>query len=232
MSTEVTERTRTRRAWIALVAAPFVLGVSFAPFAAYLATTRGLSGDALARAMEPIAVFPGSIGFGAVFLMSRWLAKKDGLTLRALGWARPRVADVGIGLASGALFAFLNALVLHPWIVRAQPSFDPTLPNVSAPAVVALIAVAVVAEDTLYRGYAFTVLRRRHGALVAALVTTVFYALITPGQGFALVAWALGFGLVLAAIRLWRESLWPVVIPHALVGIAPKLLALVSDAAS
>ena len=91
-----------------------------------------------------------------------------------------------------------------------------------------LLSVAVVAEDTLYRGYAFVALRARHGPVLAVVVTSVFYALLAPGPDLALKAWALLFGLLLAGLRLWRGNLWPVVLAHAVVSLAPKVYEVVT----
>lgn len=213
------------RVWLALLAMPLLLGLAFAPFAAWLMQTRGLEGQALAEAMQPIAVFPATLGFGAAFLLTRALAKKDGLSLGTLGWARPSLADVAIGVGAAAVLGALNAWVLYPLVQAAQPSFDPTLPKVSLGAAAVTLLVAAVAEDTLYRGYALSVLRERHGAVAAVAVTSIFYALVTPAQGLALVLWAYYFGVVLCGLRLWRKNLWPVTIAHGLVALGPKLFA-------
>lgn len=215
---------QTKRVWIALAALPLLLGVTFAPVIAYLASTRGLSGDALAKAMEPLAPLPGAIGFAAALSLTRWLAKKDGLSLADVGWGRPSAVDVGVGVSLAGVLSAANAYVFYPLIQTSRPTFDPTLPNVSLPAAMALMTVAVVAEDTLYRGYAWTVLQRRHGTLFAVGVTSLFYAAVAPGAGLPLMLWALCFGVVLCGIRLWRKRLWPVVIVHWLVALGPKLV--------
>lgn len=213
------------RVWLALFATPVLLGLAFAPFAAWLMRSRGLEGEALAEALQPIAVFPATLGFGAVLVLTRALAKRDGLSLGALGWARPSLADVAIGFGAAAVLGALNAWVFYPLVQAAQPSFDPALPKVSLGAAALTLLVAAVGEDTLYRGYALHVLEQRHGALVGVGVTSVFYALVTPAQGLALVLWAGYFGVVLCGLRLWRKNLWPVTIAHALVALGPKLMA-------
>lgn len=193
--------------------------------AAYFAGARGLRGEQLAKAIEPVAVFPACLGFGAIFLLTRWLARRDGLSLAALGWTRPALVDCAIGVGAAAVIGALNRLWLYPLVQRWQPTFDPTVPNVPLPAVVATLAVAVVAEDTLYRGYGLELLRGRHGTAVAVLVTSAFYALVAPGGGLPLIVWAFGFGIALGSLRVWRRNLWPVCIAHVLVSVGPRLLA-------
>jgi membrane protease YdiL (CAAX protease family) len=213
------------RVWIALVAPPIALLAAFIPFAAYLAGVRGVPTEELPKAMERIAAVPATLGFAAAFFAARALARRDGLTLGDLGWTRPTAVDLLVAIAAAALLAALNAFALYPRVQAAQPEFDPTLPGVSLPAAALTLVVAVVAEDTVFRGYGLRVLRERHGVVVAVAVTTVFYSLVTPGPGYALRLWTLYFGLVLCALRLWRQNLWPVAIAHALVSLTPKLLA-------
>lgn len=221
---QVDARSRLR-VWLALLGMPVVLGAAFLPFGAYLAISRGLRGEELARALEPIAVLPASIGFGSAFLLTRWLARRDSLPLADLGWRRPSLADVAVGLGAGVALWALNAWVLYPLVQASQPGFDPTLAPVSLPAAAVTMVVAATAEDTLYRGYAFTVLKDRHGLLPSVLVTTVLYALLTPARGLALVLWAAYFGAVLCGLRWWRKGLWPVVLAHCVVALGPKVLA-------
>ena len=213
------------RVWLALLGTPVVLACAFLPLGAYLAGARGLRGDELSKAIEPLAVFPASVGFAAAFLLTRALAKRDGLALETLGWGRPTPVDVVIGVGAGGLLAAVNAWLLYPLVQVSQPSFDPTLATMSLPAVAVTMVIAAVAEDTLYRGYALVVLKDRHGAVVAIAVTTTFYALLTPAQGVPLVLWAGYFGIVLTGLRLWRKSLWPVTLTHCVVALSPKLLA-------
>jgi membrane protease YdiL (CAAX protease family) len=202
------------RVWIALAALPLLLGVVFFTFAAFLGNT-----------LQPLAAVPGSIGFTAGFLLTRHLASKDGLSLGDLGWRRPTGPDLAVGLGAAALFWAINAFALHPLLQSAQPSFDPTLGSLSLPAATGLLLTAVVAEDTLYRGYALHVLKGRHGTVAALAITTACYALLAPGPGFALRLWSIYFGAVLGALRLWRRNLWPVAITHGLVALGPRLLA-------
>jgi membrane protease YdiL (CAAX protease family) len=210
---------KKRRVWAALIGAPFVLGLTFFPVVGYVASTQKLEGDALMQAIEPIGVYPASVGFALVLALTRWLAARDGV---ALGWSRPSPADLAIGLGLGATLATLDAKWLFPAI-----GFDATLPGVPLAAAVGGLAIASAAEDTLYRGYALTVLKARHGLPVAIAVTTLFYVFIAPPRSVALLAWAVGFGVMLCGVRLWRGNLWPVVLTHALVATGPKLWAAV-----
>lgn len=212
------------RVIVALVAAPFVLALAFAPAVAWVATREGLEGDALFRAVERIAWLPGLVGFSAIFLLTRALAARDGLSLSALGWRQGGVGGVALGLFVGLVVAVIDDVWLYPLVQRFQPGFDPTASTSSLPLIAALLTVAIVAEDTLYRGYALERLRARFGPAAAVVVTSVCYALMTPGPDVALKVWAVGFGVVLAALRLLSGNLWPVVIAHGIVSLGPALV--------
>jgi membrane protease YdiL (CAAX protease family) len=215
----------TWRVWLSLVMTPLALMLSFASFAAYLVLVRSVGPDDLPRTIESSPVVPGAFGFGLALLLTWWLARRDGSPPSSWGWTRPSLLDLVVGAVAATALAALNAYVLHPLVQRFQPSFDPTVPTVTLAGAALMLAIAVVAEDSIYRGYAFQALWRRYGAPIAFAVTTFFYVLVTPGEGFALRIWTLYFGLILCALRLWRGNLWPVVIVHFLVGLSPKLLA-------
>ncbi|MEW5852403.1 MAG: type II CAAX endopeptidase family protein [Myxococcota bacterium] len=214
---------RPHRVWLALFMLPLVLAVVFSTFGAYFTAVAGLQGDDVARAMDRVIAFPVSLGFSLAFLVTRAFARKDGLTLRDLGWARPSALDVVTGLGAGAVLWALNVYVLYPLVQRAQPAFDPTLANLSLPAAVVMMGISAASEDTLYRGYAFKLLRERQGTLLTLLVTSVFYAPLAGAQGWPLVTWAVYFGLVLGVLRIWRGNLWAVWLTHVVVALGPKV---------
>lgn len=213
--------------WVALLSPPLVLGVCFAPVIFWVSSQNpGANSDALAAAIQAVAPFPATAGFLLVFALTRWLAKGAGYSLSALGWSKPSGSDLAIGSGLAVVLAGLNAAFIFPWLHQLRPAFDPSLAAVPLPLVLLMLPVASVAEDTLYRGYGFTVLRARHGVAVAVLATSLTYAVLAPSGGLPLNLWAACFGVLLAGLRLWRGNLWPVVLVHAAVGVAPKLLAL------
>jgi membrane protease YdiL (CAAX protease family) len=222
----VSETTPKRwRVWVALVLPNFILALCALPLVAYLMVARELRGDALRAAIEERVALPALVGFGLIFALVRALARRDGWRLADLGWTRFTALDGAIGAGLAVLIAALNQWLLYPLVMRFQPSFEPTVPRLGLLEVTALGVGAIVAEDTLYRGYALRALRERHGVGVAVAVTTLFYAVLSP-PGIALKLWAFGFGLLLVALRLWRGSLWPVALVHLLVAIAPKAISM------
>ncbi len=211
--------------WATLVAAPLALALPFCPVVAFLAIRQGLEGEALIAAVQRVAVVPATAGFCLIALMTWLMARRDGLSLRTLGWFRPGLAQLAIGVSVGALVAAINHVWLYPLIQRFQPTFDPSMAEIPLGGAVLMFTVAVAAEESLYRGYALVRLRGRYGSAAAVAATSLFYALLAPGPDAALKVWALGFGAVLAIFRLFTGCLWPVAAAHLMVSLGPKLLA-------
>jgi membrane protease YdiL (CAAX protease family) len=211
------------RVWAALMGAPLLLAVSFLPFVVYFVEVAGVPFAQLKTAVEPVAVFPATVGFTLIFLMTRWFAAKDGLSLRDLGWSRPSALDLATGAAAGIAVHGLDVFVFHPWLHRVQPSFDPTAATFGLPVMLLMLTVSAAAEDALYRGYALVRLQQRFNVTVAVLSTTTFYAMLAPGPELPLKGWAAMLGLVLCGLRLWRGNLWPVLLAHLIVALSPRL---------
>ena len=195
----------SRNVWGALILVPFILGICFFPLVAYLSHFRGLEGDGLLDALEPLAAYPATAGF------------------RVVGWSKPEPVDLLIGLVGGLLLWALNSSLVYPALMELRPDFDPTLSVVPFGSLFIMLGVAVVAEDTLYRGYALVTLEKKHGTAGAICATSFFYALVAPGEGWPLMAWAFGFGALLCLVRLWRGNLWPVVMIHRFVAMGTRL---------
>lgn len=212
------------RVWLALFSPLVILGMLFSLCGIYFTAVKNLEERAVAAAIAEIAVVPTTLGFGLVLGLTWWMARREGLTLATLGWLRPTVMDVGVGLGVGGLLHGVNSHVFYPWVMAALPNFDPTLAGQPLGAVVLALTVAVVAEDTLFRGYTFEVLRVRYGILLATVVSTLGYAPLAGIQGWPLVVWATGFGVVLCGVKVWRRSLWPVSIIHVMVSLMPRLM--------
>ncbi len=79
---------------------------------------------------------------------------------------------------------------------------------------------AAFCEETMYRGFALTRLRRLLGSSwLAILVATFAFAYFHGGfgQGAVLFGVRFGLGLAFAGIYLWRKSLWPAIFLHFLI---------------
>jgi membrane protease YdiL (CAAX protease family) len=156
---------------------------------------------------------------------SRWL-------LSDIGWRVSRgrsdlLLQVLFGVAAGVVLYSLDRFAIGPlsericntlhWtydgIPRARPKPSIVL---FIGAIVASTLFAGVVEESVYRGYAITVLRQKLGVALAVIVTSLFFGALHLGffgaQGMVANVFD---GLLLAVLYIWRESLLPPVLAHA-----------------
>jgi membrane protease YdiL (CAAX protease family) len=213
----------TGRGVAALLLCPLALLTSFVAWGLVL-IVRGTPSEELGATLQGAPTIPVVVGFGLALVVIRKFARQDGFSLATLGWAMPKRADLGVAALVGVPFVALNSWYLFPRLAELDPSFDPQLSAISLPAAIVTFAVSVIAEETIYRGYALEVFRTRRSVPVVIAVTSVGYAVLAPGTNLAPKAWALLFGVLLAALRLWRGSLWPGALIHLAASLTPKLL--------
>lgn len=127
-------------------------------------------------------------------------------------WATLVAAPVVLGVA------FLPVVVYFAGVRGYEgPALMVAVEHVAAgPATVGFSLILLLTWRALVR------LRARYGVLPAVVVSSVFYALLTPGPDAALKIWALALGIVLSTLRLWTGSLWPVVAAHLVVSLGPR----------
>lgn len=212
------------RPWLSLVVGPFMLAVCFAIAGLVLIVTNTATRDTVGDALLVRPVIPATAAFLLSFAVVHAFARRDGFTLGALGWAAPSRATALLGLVATLLFAALNTFVLFPLVHAADPTFDADLSSLSVLEAVVMMSAAVLFEETTFRGYALVTLKERLGVPGAVLVTSLAYGLLAPGPTWPPKLWAVGFGLLAAALRLWRGSLWPVALIHLAAALTPKLL--------
>ena len=169
----------------------------------------------------------GAIGLPYLIQRHRTSLETLGLT-RLLGWS-----DIGIGLLALVPYYIISGVFL--WLaIQLVPSLDTSqaqaIPyqNLSGQfeylvAFVALVVLAPIAEEALFRGYFLGKLLPVIGRWRAVLVVSVVFALLhLPGavtdHGLTL-QWTvmidiLGLGLVLGVLRLLTGSIWAGVLLH------------------
>ncbi len=126
--------------------------------------------------------------------------------------------------ASGLLaLAFVAGAATSYWLLSlgGQEAFERTVAAREAAGVVLTLVLALVvapiAEEALFRGVVYPLLRRRVGVAVSALVSSVAFAVLhgNPVQ-FVL---ALPLGIVLALMYERGRKLWPCIVGHAAVNL-------------
>lgn len=196
------------RPYLSLLLCPGCLAAAFLLAGAVLVSS-GTSLGLVERKLTNAPTVPLLLGFGSAFALVRWMAALDGRSLGQLGWARPSVVDGLLAALGLVTLVPLHLRWLFPALAELDPSFDPQLATLSLPAAAVGFVVSVAVEETVYRGYALELLHARLGRAPAILLTSLAYALLVPGSGLALKAWAVGLGLLLAALKSWRRTLWP-----------------------
>jgi membrane protease YdiL (CAAX protease family) len=202
-----TNRGGRLRAYLEFLAA--ILYLFFARSLAHRGA-RGLAGDSLTPLVEQaMLVFLLLIGYAA---MGFWLDRQadpiseQGLPRRQ-GWTR----EVGMGLATGwgaALVCVLPMLVVGGIAISVftQPSAWGWL-IVDA----VYFALAALAEEVAFRGYAFQRFIQAVGPAGATMGFAAIYAIIqalVPGSSHASMAVSIGFTLLLSTAYLRTRALW------------------------
>jgi hypothetical protein len=171
---------------------------------------HGLAGEAWSPLVEQaMLVFLLLIGYAA---MGLWLDRQahpisdQGLPRRS-GWPR----EAGLGLATGWAIALVCVLPLTVFGGIAI-SFSPQAASWGwLAADTAFFALAALAEEIAFRGYAFQRFERAVGPTGAALGFAAIYAILQallPGASHASFAVSIVLGLVLSACYLRTRALW------------------------
>ena len=164
--------------------------------------------------------------FSLVLALTVGLPRREVLALRrppswgrALGLAL--VAIVAIFVGAGIALSLSGAgdeqnLTPEGW--------DASRAGAYALSFLAVVIVAPVTEELLYRGVGLSLLRARVGTAAAVVVTAVLFGL---GHGLVLsLAAFVWFGVVIAVVRLRTDSIYPAFVVHGvfnLIGMTAPL---------
>jgi membrane protease YdiL (CAAX protease family) len=184
------------------------------------------------------AVYQYEFGVGALagyaVLLSLVLALTIGLPRReVLALRRPQSWPRSLGLALAAVVVILVGAAVALGLSGAEDEqnltpegWDGSRAGAYALSFLAVVVVAPVTEELLYRGVGLSLLLSRTAAPVAVVVTAVLFAL---GHGLLLsLAAFIWFGIVIAVVRLRTDSIYPAFAVHctfnAIGMIAPLLV--------
>lgn len=161
------------------------------------------------------------------------LLRRHGLSLRAIGLARPRWRDAWLPFVAMVVY-FTSFMVLVSVLSWLAPGLDLNqkqdigfdgVEGVAALTMtfLALVVFAPVAEEVMFRGFLYTGLRRRLTFAASTLVTSLLFgaAHLMGGEQGASLLWVAGIDTMLLSIALCylREStgrLWAPILLHAL----------------
>ena len=153
--------------------------------------------------------------FSLVLALSIGLPRREVLALR-----RPQSWGRSLGLALGALIVIYVGAALVLAVSNAGDEqnltpdrWDGSRAGAYALSFLAIVLVAPVTEELLYRGLGVSLLLQRAGAPVAVIVTAVIFGL---GHGLVLsLAAFIWFGIVIAIVRLRTDSIYPAFVVHS-----------------
>lgn len=169
---------------------------------------------------------------GALFGAIWWFLRKHKRSLRTIGWRRPRWSDLLATLAGFAVY-FIGYVVLVTLVSRYVHSFNANqkqelgFDDVAGSynlllTFVSLVVLPPIVEETVFRGFIFTSLRKKWKFWGATLGTSLLFAVahLEFGSGKSLV-WVAALdtftlSLVLCYLREKTDSLWPGILLHAL----------------
>jgi hypothetical protein len=147
--------------------------------------------------------------------------RRQGLTLRDLGWQAAKGQKVWKELALGAAFgASLGALwiyIIEPVLSSLQSavgdyvpagSLFPALGATIIPFAIADVLLAPFVEENIYRGYGMTKLLPRFGGTGAILLSSLFFGLLHWSGGFwYILITGIIVGVPFAILRLRRGNI-------------------------
>ena len=161
-----------------------------------------------------------------------WFVRRRGASLRVIGWNRFRLRFLWIALAGFGVY-FVGYLLAAAVTSALIPSLNLNQhqdigfqhPNGSLAMLLTFVSLVILpplAEETVFRGFVYTGVRRRFPFLVSAVITSVLFAIphLQFGEGAPLL-WVAALdtfvlSLVLCYVRERTNSLWPGILIHAL----------------
>lgn len=189
-----------------------------------LGTSVGLSStNAWAATSVTLSAVSILLIFGIVLFIER-------RPLASLGLGRPRISDLGVGIAVflgaavvGAIYRFTLTKIFPHSLTNIAPAQIKLMITLPIPAALALAVGAGFGEEIAERGFAFDRLRSATGSAGLAIVMTLG---LSMAAHFAFWGWryAIMIGpteLILILVYWWRRNLWPNIIAHTLIDSFP-----------
>jgi len=175
-----------------------------------------------------------AFGYAATGLVAMAGVLADRPPWRIDEWAQIALPDgglfvafaVGAGVLAGLLWTLaLGEMTDARWIPRNTRSIDADATG-RGPLGVVFVLLAAVTEELLFRGAAFSLLASAMPALLAALLSSVAFALLhDPGEIAPWRSWALfaAFGLFQSALVWTFGSLVGAIACHAVVNVLASM---------
>lgn len=225
------------RYWLAALMALTMMGGTFAVLWLITAFRVALGTEGRADAAADVLTDPlnlaGAQLVGALVALA-WAKAVTGEEQPTGEWLRlypERFRTLALAFMSGGAFQFvlteIGNWVHHVFPVsvaeqqRLAELFSPSSWIGGASLVIAIVAVAPLTEEALFRGAILPGLARRYGKVLAVLLSALLFGLVHGGSS---VVYATVGGLVLGVVSIQARSLWVPIAMHAGVNATPVLL--------
>ena len=161
-----------------------------------------------------------------------WFVRRRKVSLRLIGWNAFRFRYIAIALAGFGVY-FIGYILTAAVTSALIPSLNLNQhqdigfqhPNGSFAMLLTFVSLVILpplAEETVFRGFVYSSIRRRFPFVLSALMTSVLFAIphLQFGEGAPLL-WVAALdtfvlSLVLCYVRERTDSLWPGIFIHAL----------------
>jgi membrane protease YdiL (CAAX protease family) len=163
------------------------------------------------------ALITASLTFGLVFLIA-WVGDGRPRELFALrrprSWPRALLLALGVIVLTYVLAAIVSVVGLDPGEEQGllPEEWQPDRAGAYAANFVAVVVLAPVVEELIFRGLGFSLLQRFGDIAAIVLVGIAFGAAHGLVEAFPLLA---GFGMLLAWLRSRTNSVYPCIAVHA-----------------
>ena len=225
-ATQQTTRIRPVIVTLALLPIAFLLATVLVSIAIGFTTTDAALVEAQTRAAVPQVLLTTQI---LLLALLAWRLRRERLTLAAIGWRRPSIQNLVIGIALGGLIGIAYITAIAPVLGFLQANVGDYVPAgemleaYTSNLVLFFIANVLLApavEESLYRGYALPRLSSRWGAGVAVVVSAVFFGLLHwAGGGWYMLATGLIVGVPFAILSLRAKSVVPAFAAHLVLNL-------------
>jgi membrane protease YdiL (CAAX protease family) len=152
-----------------------------------------------------------------VLAISRW--SLAGGVAAALPFARLRPATLALLALVAPIIHGLGFAIVYSFAgqdIPAEIGFDPLDPRMWAYPL-AIVVFAPLSEEIVFRGWLFAgIAGRIRNPLWVIVLTSLFWAMVHTGQGFAKAAALVPVGLAFGLMRHRTQSLWPSICGHML----------------
>ena len=183
-----------KRVWGILIFSPILLGLITTIAAAYFVMTYHLSGKALNQAITNEIPYCLMINHSILFIILLYFLKKDNLNLNKIGYTigtgfKSLFLLIVIGLVSGLILGVISNnmliplfnLVLSHFTGISSGPFRPGKGFPMIPMIIGMTLFAGIVEESIYRGYAITVLQSRYGKSWAVIISSIFFSFLHWG---------------------------------------------------